>query len=248
MFSSVPAGSGTSSISSTTPRDEARRARRSRSVGRARKSISRAGGLLRDGDRRQPEHDALERRRDRARVGDVVAEVRAVVDARRRSARPRSRRSARASRGARSRPACRRSRSRRVPSPKSTSSTHSGRRVVIERAIAERLPSGAITAELDARHAQQRAAQRLQALGLDAVVVGEQHLHGLPSRGYVSAAVAGTRTDASASPCGGAVAPALAARRALQQRAKSSSVRRPAATSSIVPTSTRFMWRMNVSA
>ena len=33
-----------------------------------------------------------------------------------------------------------------VPSPKSTSCTHSGRRVVIDRAIAERLPSGAITA------------------------------------------------------------------------------------------------------
>ena len=32
-----------------------------------------------------------------------------------------------------------------VPSPKSTSCTHSGRRVVIERAIAERLPSGAMT-------------------------------------------------------------------------------------------------------
>src|SRR4051794_7813152 len=33
-----------------------------------------------------------------------------------------------------------------VPSPKSTSWIHNGRRVVIERAIAERLPSGAITA------------------------------------------------------------------------------------------------------
>ena len=33
-----------------------------------------------------------------------------------------------------------------VPSSKSTSSTHSGRRIVIERAVAERLPSGAITA------------------------------------------------------------------------------------------------------
>src|SRR3954470_14956402 len=33
-----------------------------------------------------------------------------------------------------------------VPSPKSISSTHSGRRVVIERAVAERLPSGAMTA------------------------------------------------------------------------------------------------------
>src|SRR5262249_49623414 len=35
-----------------------------------------------------------------------------------------------------------------VPSANGTSSTHSGRRVVIERAIAERLPSGAITARL----------------------------------------------------------------------------------------------------
>ena len=83
--------------------------------------------LLRDGDRRQPEHDALERRRDRARVGDVVAEVRAVVDAGRRSARARSPRPGRAGRSARSRPACRRSRSRRVPSSKSTSSTHERR-------------------------------------------------------------------------------------------------------------------------
>ena len=40
------------------------------------------GRLLRNGDRRQPQHDALERRRDRARVGDVVAEVGPVVDAR----------------------------------------------------------------------------------------------------------------------------------------------------------------------
>ena len=38
--------------------------------------------LLGDGDRGQPEHDALERRRDRARVGDVVAEIGAVVDPR----------------------------------------------------------------------------------------------------------------------------------------------------------------------
>ena len=33
-----------------------------------------------------------------------------------------------------------------VPSPKSTSCTHRGRLVVIDRAIAERLPTGAITA------------------------------------------------------------------------------------------------------
>ena len=41
----------------------------------------------------------------------------------------------------------------------------------------------------------------------------------------------------------------LAARRALEQRARSPrALRRPPATSSIVPTRTRFMWRMNVSA
>ena len=50
---------------------------------------------------------------------------------------------------------------------------------MIERAIAERLPSGAITASSIAGSAQQRTAQRLQAVGLDPVVVGEQdtHLH-----------------------------------------------------------------------
>src|SRR6201999_823325 len=37
--------------------------------------------VLRDGDRRDAEHDALERGRHRARVGDVVAQVHAVVDA-----------------------------------------------------------------------------------------------------------------------------------------------------------------------
>src|SRR5256885_16831106 len=36
----------------------------------------------RHGDAGDPEHDALERRRDRPGVGDVVAEVRAVVDPR----------------------------------------------------------------------------------------------------------------------------------------------------------------------
>ena len=39
-----------------------------------------AGGLLGDGQRRDPEDDPLEGRRDRSRVGDVVAEVGAVVD------------------------------------------------------------------------------------------------------------------------------------------------------------------------
>ena len=41
-------------------------------------------GLLGDGDAREAEHERLERGGDRARVGDVVAEVGAVVDAGRR--------------------------------------------------------------------------------------------------------------------------------------------------------------------
>ena len=54
--------------------------------------------------------------------------------------------------------------------------THSGRRVVIERAIAERLPSGAITARRTPSSADERAAHRLQALGLDPVIVCQQYV------------------------------------------------------------------------
>ena len=64
-----------------------------------------------------------------------------------------------------------------LPSPKSTSCTHSGRRVVIERAIAERFPSGAITRRSIPGNPEQRAAQVLQPVGLDSVVVGEQDAH-----------------------------------------------------------------------
>ena len=101
--------------------------------------------LLRDGDAGQAEHDALQRGRDRTRVGDVVAEVGAVVDARddqlgREALDQPERREAHAvDRRAVGRVAD-------LPSPKSTSWTHSGRRVVMPRPIAERLESGAITA------------------------------------------------------------------------------------------------------
>ena len=120
----------------------------------------------------------LERGGDGARVGDVVAEVGAVVDARRRRASG-SKPSISPSCGeahAVDRRAVGRVADRPVVEV-GTSWTHSGRRVVIMRAIAERLPSGAITASSTPGHGQQRAAQRLQALGLDAVVVGEQHAH-----------------------------------------------------------------------
>ena len=39
------------------------------------------GGCLGDGDRGQPEHQAFEGGGDGARIGDVIAEVEAVVDA-----------------------------------------------------------------------------------------------------------------------------------------------------------------------
>ena len=52
------------------------------------------------------------------------------------------------------------------------------------RAMAERLPSGATTASSTPGTREQRAAQGLQALGLDAVVVGEQDPHAVQhSRG-----------------------------------------------------------------
>jgi hypothetical protein len=64
-----------------------------------------------------------------------------------------------------------------VPSSKGTCCTHSGRRVVIMRAKADAVAVGRDDGQLDARHLRQRPAHGLQALGLDAVVVGEQDLH-----------------------------------------------------------------------
>ena len=64
-----------------------------------------------------------------------------------------------------------------VPSSKVSSVTDSGRRVVIERAVAERFESGAITASSTSEHVEQRAAQRLQPGGPDPVVVGQQNAH-----------------------------------------------------------------------
>ncbi len=61
-----------------------------------------------------------------------------------------------------------------VPSPKSTSVTHSGRRVVIERAIADLLPSGAITASSIPGTVEQRPTHGVQPRRRDPVVVGQQ--------------------------------------------------------------------------
>ena len=81
MLSSVPAGSGTSSSSSTTRAVNSAAASKSEAAAEAEVHLA-VGRLLGDGDRRHAEHEPLERGRDGARVGDVVAEVRAVVDAR----------------------------------------------------------------------------------------------------------------------------------------------------------------------
>ncbi len=62
-----------------------------------------------------------------------------------------------------------------MPSSNGTSVTHSGRRVVIERAVADMFASGAITATVDVLERRQRAAQRLQPFGVDAVVVCQQY-------------------------------------------------------------------------
>ena len=55
--------------------------------------------------------------------------------------------------------------------------------------MAERLASGAIDRELDVVELEQRAPQRLQALGVDAVVVGEQDAHRRGSYGGSSQSV-----------------------------------------------------------
>ena len=68
-----------------------------------------------------------------------------------------------------------------LPSPKSTSSTQIGRRVVIERAVAERLESGAMTASSTPGTSASARRRACSPSALDAVVVGEQDLH-LPQR------------------------------------------------------------------
>ena len=64
-----------------------------------------------------------------------------------------------------------------VPSPNSTSSTQSGVRVVMLRAVALRLESGAITASSTPGTSSSARRMACRPIGLDAVVVGEEDLH-----------------------------------------------------------------------
>ena len=117
--------------------------------------------LLGDGDRREPEHDALEGRGDGARVGDVVAEVGAVVDAGDDQLRLRPDQAELGEADAVDRRAVGREADGAVV--EATSSTHSGERVVIERAVALRLESGAMTCDARPRRSWTARPQRLDA-------------------------------------------------------------------------------------
>ena len=66
----------------------------------------------------------------------------------------------------------------RSPSSNSISSTQSGERVVMLRAVALRFESGATTSTVHAVELAERPAQRLQARRPDPVVVGHEHPHG----------------------------------------------------------------------
>ena len=81
MFSSVPFGSGTSSSRSTTRAANAAAGVEVERVGRAGSPSPALGDCWETAMPGMPEHDALQRGGDRARVGDVVAQVGAVVDA-----------------------------------------------------------------------------------------------------------------------------------------------------------------------
>ena len=149
--------------------------------------------LLGDGDRGQAQHDPLQRRRHGAGVGDVVAEVGAVVDAgddqvggealdqaEARQAHAVHRRAvggvAAAAVGERD--------LRHPQRPPG------GDRAGHRRAVAV----GGDHRQAHPLDAHERPAQGLQAVGLDAVVVGQQHVeHGLPSIGAAPAPLLNSR-------------------------------------------------------
>ena len=136
-----------------------------------------AGGrLLGDGDARDAEDDPLERGGDGPGVRDVVAEVRAVVDAGHDDLgveavdEPELGEPDAVDRGAVGRIADRPVVEVDLLDPERPPRRDHPRH---RRPVAVRRDDG----ELDVRELQQRAAERLQPLGLDAVVVGQQHAH-----------------------------------------------------------------------
>ena len=167
--------------------DEARRERaavaKSNSPPEAEVELPRALTAARRRSPGTPRTIALQRGGDGAGVGDVVAEVGAVVDpgddevgleavdqAERGEAHAVHRRAVGGVADA-----CRRR--NRSPRPRS------GRRVVIERAVAERLESGAMTASSTPGTSASARRSACRPVGVDAVVVGEQDLHLPQDRG-----------------------------------------------------------------
>jgi hypothetical protein len=131
-------------------------------------------GLLGDGDRRQAQHDPLERGGDGPRVGDVVPQVGAVVDARHDQLgleveQPQGRQPHAVHRRAVGREAAGAVAELHLLDPQRLlegDAARSGRAVRV----------GRDDGELEAVHAQQGVAERVQAGGGDAVVVGQQNL------------------------------------------------------------------------
>jgi hypothetical protein len=131
--------------------------------------------LLRHRDRRQPQHDPLERRGDRSRVGDVVAQVGAVVYARHDQLGLEVEQPERGEAHAVHGGAVGGEAARAVPE---LDLLHPER--LLEGDAARRRGAvgvGRDHGQLDTGHTEQRAPEHVQAGGCDAVVVGEQNLH-----------------------------------------------------------------------
>jgi hypothetical protein len=142
----------------------------------SRKSISRAADLLGDRHGGQAEDHALERGGDRAGVRDVVPEVRAVVDAAHDQL---GREALHQAEGGEAHAVDRRAVGGVADGPVAEVDLLHPQRPPRGDAAADRRAVGVRRddRELDARDGEQRAAERLEALGLDAVVVGEEDAH-----------------------------------------------------------------------
>jgi hypothetical protein len=138
-------------------------------------------GLLRDGDRRDTEDDPLERGRDGAGVGDVVAQVRAVVDA----GHDQLGLEVDQAEGREAHAVDRRAVGGEAAGSVAELDLLDPERVVRRDAArgGRAVRVGRNHGQLDPGHLEEGAPQRVQADGADPVVVGEQDLHdGVPLR------------------------------------------------------------------
>ena len=136
--------------------------------------------LLGDGDRRNPEHDPLERGGDRPRVGDVVAQVGAVVDARDDQVGPFAHQAEIGEADAVDRGAVGRVGDEAVVELDLLDRERGARRDAPRRGAA--IGVGDDDVDLDPVDLHQRAPKGVHPLGADSVVVGEQDTHRVDSR------------------------------------------------------------------